>query len=131
MPTCETCRNFLLETEVPHHKCPPRFECALLEEIEEVEGATDVTWSAVYAKSPAQAAEKLAESFLDNEGKLRVRVRNQHGVHIDLQVEAEYTLRFDAGPVGHYQDPGYWDRRNLADDWKFHERTEPVQAEAA
>jgi hypothetical protein len=132
MTQCETCKERLYtDRETKSHQCPPRFECVNLDEFENFEdfaepGDAAPEWTIFYTRYPNDAAIKFARTELDYEGAIRVRVRNEHGVEIDLKVEAEWELRFDAGPDGHYTQPGYWDRSELAMSWKFHERTEPV-----
>src|SRR5262245_25700887 len=99
MPNCDTCKKFLLDSEVSWHKCPPRFECADLDDLEQFEDAPEPgdeppTWTPVYDSTAGGAAEKFAERRLEHEGTMRVRVRNAHGVTLDLVVTAEYQLRY-------------------------------------
>ncbi|MGH9767220.1 MAG: hypothetical protein ACREAB_07275 [Blastocatellia bacterium] len=136
MPNCETCWNWITKSDAARHECPPRFECTLIEEIEAREEfgdeADEPEWIVVYARHPAQAAERFAARYMEGPGELRVRIRNEHGVEIDLSVEAEAVLRFDASPVGCISDPGYWDRVGLAQSDDFHKLAEPAfRAEAA
>ncbi len=128
MHSCDTCKKSLLDSEVPRHKCPPRFECIALDELEQFEDAPEPgdeppTWTAVYDSTAAGAAEKFAEKHLEYEGTLRVRVRNAQGLWLDLVVTAEYHLRYDASAEGPLSDSNRWKRNELAMSMKFHELT--------
>lgn len=134
MSRCKTCKDWLLESEIERHKCPPRLECADLDELEDWGEADDVEgdmWMAVYARRAAQAAEQFARNRLEEAGEIRVRVRNQHGVTIDLRVTAEYELRLDACADGPFSDPTRWERDKIANSSDFHKRTEPIETVAA
>ena len=131
MPKCDTCKEWLLESELTRHKCPPRFECVDLDELEDFEdnGHADddpIEWTTVYGRDPVEVAERFAYRRLEEAGEIRVRVRNPHGVTIDLRVTGEYELRFNASADGHFSDPTRWERDKLANSWDFHKRTEPV-----
>lgn len=128
MPNCDICKNFMLDSEVSRHKCPPRFECIDLDELEQFEDAPEPgdelpTWTPVYDSTAGGAAEKFAETRLEYEGTIRVRIRNAHSVTLDLVVTAEYQLRFDASAEGSFSDPKRWKRDELAMSMKFHELT--------
>ena len=134
MPGCDTCKEFLYEGE--RHKCPPALEVIDLDELESFEqfGEPDEEapeWTTVYARDAAEASEKFARKRFEYEGSIRVRVRNQHGVTIDLRVTAEYELRFDASADGEFRDPTRWERDRIANSREFATRTEPVAVAAA
>jgi hypothetical protein len=136
MTQCETCKERLYtDRETKSHQCPPRYEVVSLDELENFEdfaeeGDAAPEWTTFHARSPNEAAIKFARTELDYEGAIRVRVRNEHGVEIDLRVTAEYELSFDASPDGHYSQPGYWDRSELARSLEFHKRTELIAAQS-
>jgi hypothetical protein len=112
---CPICKEYGFTDGPLMHRCKPVYHAR------DLEGDYLDDWSAVYADSAEQAAEKLLAQLAEGECNVTIVVRDPGGNLSRWSVDAEYVLNYSAREESLSED----DRARLAGEGEDPEDDEP------